>query len=147
MFLSALEHYEEVFEPFQRYRMFTSELRIYRARLTTQRTIFRNNVQLLLCSIVEVEEARHMLKDVDHYLWIDGNFQESITRQLGESGISCEDTIRMIVRKLEELMDECTKFDSVVSSVTAVCKETKFTTFSSIFIFISVSKTEANIKS
>ena len=124
LFLSALEHYEEVFQPFQRYRKFTLELQRYRVQLTTQKTIFRNSCQILLCSVIEIDEAKLMLREINHPLWMDGDLGDNIIRQLGESGISCEAIIGMIIVKLKELMAECKKFDSVVSSFTLVCGDT-----------------------
>lgn len=95
LIVSALEHYEDVFVPFQRYKHYVPELARFQRRLLAQKTIFRSQCQLLLVSLTDEDTARSMLEG-HHQEWLSNDLEARLSKQLGDSTNACVATIREI---------------------------------------------------
>lgn len=64
LIISAIEHYEDILRPINRYRRFLTKAARFHDELETERTVFEAECQLLLGSAVaDLEVAKSMLKD------------------------------------------------------------------------------------
>jgi len=115
LLISAAEHYENVFRPFKRYHKFAPELEQYQQKLRTQKTIFRNECQLLLVTLTGGKQtARDMLKEKQHPLWEDSELNEKFNQQLGDSALACKTTVDLIQTKLKSIEEESENFGLVI---------------------------------
>jgi hypothetical protein len=93
LMISAAEHYEDVFRPFNRYRKFAPELELYQQQLGTQKTIFRNECHLLLATLTNRQTAKEMLREGKHpsWTWMRGSLSslEILEWHVRTSSISC----------------------------------------------------------
>jgi hypothetical protein len=114
LLISAAEHFDDVFKPFKRYRKFAPELESYQQQLGTQKTIFRNECQWLLATLIGRQAARDMLKERTHPSWTDPDLDEKFSRQLGESGAACKTTIDLVESRLKVIEEETASFGLVI---------------------------------
>lgn len=115
LLISAAEHYEDVFRPFKRYNKFAPELEQYQQKLRTQKTIFRNECQLLLVTLTGGKQtAKDMLKEREHPLWEDSELNDKFNRQLGDSASACKTTVDLIQVKLKSIEEESESFGLVI---------------------------------
>jgi hypothetical protein len=114
LMISTAEHYEDVFRPFNRYRKFAPDLELYQQQLGTQKTIFRNECQLLLATLTNCHTAKDMLREGKHPSWEDPNLNEKFIRQLGDSGFACKNIINLMLGKLEEIEKKTESFGLVI---------------------------------
>jgi hypothetical protein len=114
LMISAAEHYEDVFRPFNRYRKFAPELELYQQQLGTQKTIFRNECHLLLATLTNRQTAKDMLRECKHFSWNDPDLNERFSRQLGDSGVACKNIISLMRGKLGEIEEKTESFGLVL---------------------------------
>jgi hypothetical protein len=114
LIISAAEHYEDVFRPFERYRKFATELDLYQQQLGTQKTIFRNECCLLLATLINRQTAKDVLREGKHPLWEDPDLNERFSIQLGDSGAACKNLIYLMQEKLKEVEERTESFGSVI---------------------------------
>ncbi|PMD42142.1 hypothetical protein L207DRAFT_564528 [Hyaloscypha variabilis F] len=114
LMISAAEHYEDVFGPFNRYRKFAPELELYQQQLGTQKTIFRNECHLLLATLTNRQTAKDMLREGKHPSWDDPDLNERFSRQLGDSGVACKNIINLMRGKLGEIEEKTESFGLVL---------------------------------
>ncbi|KAL2071259.1 hypothetical protein VTL71DRAFT_12494 [Oculimacula yallundae] len=114
LLISAAEHYEDVFKPFKRFKKAAPELELYQQQLKTQKTIFRNQCQLLLTALISQHLAKEMLKEKDHPSWQDDTLKKRIVEQLGSSREACEATVEMIVAKLKSIEEDAEDFGIIL---------------------------------
>lgn len=103
LFISAIEHYEDILGPFRRYRHFTSKAQRICDELETERAIFYAECRLLLELVAPREAAIDMMEDLDHSLWRDAGLSEKLAREFGSLGTPCKTTISRINGKLVEI--------------------------------------------
>jgi hypothetical protein len=113
LMLSAIEHYEDVFKPFKRYRKFDPEIELYQQQLGTQKTIFRNQCHLLLATLANRQTAKDMLKEGKHPSWEDPDLNERFSRLLGDYEAAYKNTITLIQVRLKEIEEKTQSFRSV----------------------------------
>jgi hypothetical protein len=114
LMISAAEHYEDVFRPFNRYRKFAPELELYQQQLGTQKTIFRNECHLLLATLTNRQTAKEMLREGKHPSWEDLDLDERFSKQLGDSGVACKNIIDLMRGKLGEIEEKTESFGLVL---------------------------------
>jgi hypothetical protein len=114
LLISAAEHYDGVFRPLKRFRKFIPEIELYQQQLNTQKTIFRNECQLLLTTLIGRQKAREMLIESEHSSWGDSDLDEKFARQLGDSGTACKTIINLIHAKLRVVEEESESFGLII---------------------------------
>lgn len=92
--VSSIEHYEDVFRPFQRYKAFAPEIARFERRLLAQKTIFRSQCQLLLIPLIDVETTTKMIDEKGkHQMWRSAELEQSLKDNLGQSAEACVATM------------------------------------------------------
>lgn len=125
LLISAAEHYQDILEPFARYRHFTSKVDRFQQRLKIQRTVFRNECRILLESVVEHDVALRMLEDKDHPQWVDQSVDTQLLEQLDSSKDACITIITQIEEQLLNVAKDSKDFEVAVAqsgqvSITAI---------------------------
>ncbi|KAG4441599.1 hypothetical protein IFR05_002883 [Cadophora sp. M221] len=110
LLISALEHYEDVFRPFQRYRDFFPELARFQRQLLAQKTIFRSQCQLLLAPLTGVEMTTLMLNGKRHHMWESGDMASRLKSHLGQSAEACVATMTEMEEQLYEIQEKAQEF-------------------------------------
>ena len=123
LLISAAEHYEDAFRPFERYRKFAPELKLYQQQLGTQKVIFRNECHWLLATLTSGKVARDMLREGRHPSWTDSTLDEKFARQLGDSGAACKTIINLIQTKLKSVEEETQGFGLAIQQSIPVSPE------------------------
>ncbi len=103
LLISAAEHYKDCAHPLSRYKKFAKEADRYLQQLAVQRTIFRNQCQLLLETIVEPDVASLVLCGAGNDLWADQLLTKQLTDLLGDSSEACTTTVHLIEDELQEI--------------------------------------------
>lgn len=120
LLISAAEHYDDVFKPFRRFNKCAPELEIYQQQLKIQKTIFRNQCQLLLTALTSRESAKEMLREKDHPSWNDDELKTRFVEQLGNSKGACEATVQMIAGKLKSIEEDAESFGVILQELIPV---------------------------
>ncbi len=128
LLISAAEHYEDILQPFVRYRNFSSKVDRFQQQLGIQRTIFCNECRILLESVVEHDIALRMLEDRDHPQWLDQSVDNRLLKQLDSSKDACITIITQIQEQLRNVEKDSEEFEAAVLqsgqvSVRARCVE------------------------
>lgn len=119
--VSALEHYKEAATVYQRYKEYGNTLRELQESLRIRRTIFNNDVMLLLTSVVSKGEAIQMVLDHQHHNnWVDADIEDALERSLHSSFEPCITLISNIGQKLGEIEGEEREFAKIVDQNTRV---------------------------
>lgn len=114
LLISAAEHYEDILQPFVRYRNFSSKVDRFQQHLRIQRTIFRNECRILLESVVEHDIALRMLEDRDHPQWLDQSVDNRLLKQLDSSKDACITIITQIQEQLRNVEKDSQEFEAAV---------------------------------
>lgn len=114
LLVAAAEHYEDIFQPFTRYRNYAQELRGFQRELEAQKTIFRNECQHLLTSITDWEGANQMLQVPGHPSRADPVMDRKFAYRLGNSGNACEALITSIEEGLRDVDRKSADFTSAI---------------------------------
>jgi len=114
LLISAAEYYEDILQPFVRYRDFSSRVDRFQQNLQIQRTIFRNECRILLESVVEHEVALRMLEDKDHPQWLDQSVDNRLLKQLDSSKDACITIITQIEDQLRNVEKDSQDFAAAV---------------------------------
>lgn len=101
--ISAAEHYEDVCQPFTRYRDFHKGVQRFQSSLRTQRRIYLNSSLLLLQHITDHDTASQILSSS---LEMSKEFKEALANALGSSGEECMEIIQTIKETLQKINDE-----------------------------------------
>jgi len=110
LLISAAENYEITFQPFVTYRRHIREV----ARLNTQRSIFHNECQLLLCEVDQ--NLNDILGDPNHISRRDEQLSGRIQQLLGSSCAMCISTLNLINDTLNEITAETKGFEDLLDS-------------------------------
>lgn len=110
LLISALEHYEDVFRPFQRYRDFSPELARFQRQLLAQKTIFRSQCQLLLAPLTGAEMTTMMLNGKGHHMWDSDDLAGRLKSHLGHSAEACIATMMEMEEQLHEIQEKAQEF-------------------------------------
>ncbi|CZR50708.1 uncharacterized protein PAC_00582 [Phialocephala subalpina] len=105
LIVSALEHYEDVFVPSQRYKDYVPKLGKFQ-RFLVQKTMFRLQCQLLLYSLTDEDTARGMLEEGHHHNWFSNDLEARFSGQLGDSTNACMAAIKEIRIQLSSIEEE-----------------------------------------
>ena len=114
LLISAAEHYDDILQPFVRYRNFTSKLDRFQQRLKIQRTVFRNECRILLESAVEHDVALGMLDDKNHPQWVDRSVDNRLLQQLDSSKDACITIITQIEEQLRNVKKDSQEFEAAI---------------------------------
>ena len=120
LLISAIEHYDDVLQPFTRYRNFTSKAQQLHDEIETERIIVRTECQLLLGAATSRDTALQMLHNPQHPSWDDQAFRRNFDLRLGSLGTTGAMLISKIESKLDEISRESQGFDTVVSETQRV---------------------------
>ena len=104
LLISTVEHYEDCLKPIQRLCQFTTQAQRFCKLFGIQKTIFRNQCQLLLQNVLEQEDAHKMMIDQKHPTWTDTKVSAQLEEQLDASRDSCVcviEEIRAVLRRLQ----------------------------------------------
>lgn len=121
LLISAAEHYDEAFRPFERYRKFAPELKLYQQQLRIQQVIFRTECHWLLATLTSNEIARDMLREGRHPSWMDPDLDEKLAKQLGDSGAACKSIINLMQTNLRSVEKETQGFGLAIQESIPVC--------------------------
>ena len=114
LLVSAVEHYEDCWKPLVRYGRYASKVDLFQRKFKVQKTIFRNECQLLLESVLEDGIARHMLEDRSHRNWKDKAVEEKVAEVLDLSRDGCIEVIKEIEEQLRVIEKTSRGFEEVV---------------------------------
>jgi hypothetical protein len=114
LLISAAENYEITFQPFVTYRRHIREVEKFTARLDTQRSIFHNECQLLLCEVDQ--NLNDILGDPNHISRRDEQLSTRIQELLGSSCAMCISTLNLINDTLNEITTETKGFEDLLNS-------------------------------
>jgi hypothetical protein len=114
LLISAAENYEITFQPFVTYRRHIRGVERFTARLNTQRSIFHNECQLLLCEVDQ--NLNDILGDPNHISRRDEQLSGRIQELLGSSCATCISTLNLINDTLNEITAETKGFEDLLNS-------------------------------
>lgn len=117
LIVSAIENYDEVCQTFQTFRQYIKETNRFLAKLSTQRTVFYNQCQLLLSAISPGQKLEHLVRDPDHPDRDDNELNERLERLLGSSFETCFANLQLIHGILQEILHETRDFNEVGKEV------------------------------
>jgi hypothetical protein len=117
LLVSAVEHYETVFRPFQRFKNFTPELARSQGRLLTQKTIFRLQCYELLLLATDEETANSMLCERKHDMWGSDKLESKIYGCLGQSAGAYIATMTDIEEQLKCIEQRAAEFKVVLDEI------------------------------
>jgi hypothetical protein len=111
LLVSTAEHYDDVFQPFRRYKRFSKELKKFQQEFLGHKTVFHNECLLLLSTFTGVETANEMLREPDHPLRKDLDLNKKLSDQLGASREACYGIINLIKEELDSIGRESRSFE------------------------------------
>jgi hypothetical protein len=111
LLISTVEHYESVTLPFSTYRRHIKEGERFAAHLDVQRTIFRNEAQLLLLA-ANVGRLEDVVNDPEHHLQYESS--KKVEELLGSSCVTVTSTLTLINDTLDEVMEETKELQSLL---------------------------------
>ena len=114
LLVSAVEHYEDCWRPFERYRRFGDTLDAFQQKLKMQKVVFHNELRILLEKVLERDIANKMLKDSLHVNWSKHDVEEQLNQQLDSSRDACIDIIEQIREQLRIIEDDSKVFESII---------------------------------
>jgi hypothetical protein len=103
LLVSVIEHYDDVFRPFRRFKEYAPEFARFERRLLAQKTIFRSQCQLLLHPLTDLNTAETMLNEKLHLLWTSKELDTELSHSLGRSAGACIATMKDIEEQLTEV--------------------------------------------
>jgi hypothetical protein len=120
LIISAVENYEYTFQPFVTYRRYSREIDRFTTRLSTQKTIFTNECQLLLLATENQGNSESILldriiKDPNHVSRLDDGLNRKLEKVLGASFDRCIATLCLIQGTLDDISRETKRFEEVTS--------------------------------
>ena len=118
LIISAIENYEYTFQPFVTYRRYCREIDKFTTRLSTQKTIFNNECQLLLLAVENRNSIGYLplddiLKDPNHSARRSDDLNQRLEELLGSSLSLCIAKLRLIQETLDEITHETRGFQAV----------------------------------
>ena len=114
LLISAVEHYEDCWRPFVRYRKFHSKFDAFQQRLKTQKVVFYNESRILLETVLERDIANTMLEDSSHINWSKQDVEEQLGIQLDSSRDACIGIITQISEQLKIVEDDRKGLESII---------------------------------
>ena len=120
LIVSALEHYNDCFRPFHRYRKFAIEVDRFQTQLKIQKTIFRNQCRILLGNVKVQDAAASMLRERSHPSWADSETEQQLAEHLQDSKEACIATVELIDERLKHVENESLGFRAVIDDVEGV---------------------------
>lgn len=110
--ISAVENYEVAYERFTTFCRYNKEMTILKFKLETQRTIFKNQCQLLFGKVGG--NLIEILGDSMHPCRNNELLGNRLRELLGASYESCISTLNLISNTLEKLSDETKGFRDIL---------------------------------
>lgn len=120
LFVSTIEHYDDILRPLSRYRNFTSKVQRFIDELETERTVYRTECQLLLATVAGNKTALDMLRDPRHTSWNNAAIRTRLIGQLGDLGATCSALISRINSKLLEIRKKSDVYGGLINQAEAV---------------------------
>ena len=115
LLISAAEHYDDCIRPVLRYRKIAAEVKLFQRQLKIQKTIFKNQCQNLLESVVEHDAARRMLGvGAEDPSWKDAILEKLLSERLGASREACITSVELIQERLQSIEAESRSLQAVV---------------------------------
>ena len=120
LIISAIENYEYTFQPFVTYRHYSREIDKFTTRLSTQKTIFNNECQLLLLAVDNRDNRGDLLlgsilKDPAHSARRNDALNRRLEELLGSSLTTCVAKLQLIQGTLDEITHETRGFQEVAA--------------------------------
>jgi hypothetical protein len=120
LIISAIENYEYTFQPFVTYRRYSREIDKFTTRLSTQKTIFNNECQLLLLAVenhhnIEDVLLDNILRNPEHSARRNDALNRRLEELLGSSLSTCVAKLRLIQETLNEISHETRGFQEVAA--------------------------------
>ena len=110
LLVSAIEHYEDVFRPFHRYKDFAPQLARFQRQLMAQKTIFRSQCQLLLIPLTDIDTTADMLNVPGHSMWASTELAQKLKDHLGQSAEACIATMTEMEEQLQVIREKGEEF-------------------------------------
>jgi hypothetical protein len=119
LFISAIENYEEIFQPFVVYQRYEKEINRFASKLRTQKTVFYNECQIILFSVTSSQDLAlsKILADPAHPSRFDRELSHKLCQLLGSSYETCVSTLQTINDILEKLTRETKGFGDLLQKV------------------------------
>ena len=115
LLISAAEHYDGCIRPILRYRKITEEVNLFQRQLNIQKTIFKNQCQNLLESVIEHDAACRMLGvGAEDPAWKDASLEKRLLEQLGASKEACITSLELIQERLENIQTKSRSLQAAV---------------------------------
>ena len=114
LMVSALQHYEDCFRPFLRYKRFAKEADVFRKLFSVQKAIFRNQCAILLQELVEHDAALAILNGARHLSDFDDDLERRLNELLGESKEPCVAIMNAIHDKLSDMESESQQLEITI---------------------------------
>lgn len=121
--VSTLEHYSDATTAYQRYKHYGNTLLELQESLRIRRTIFHNDIIILLSTVVSKNEASNMVDDHRHPNWMDNEVESALRHLLQTSFEPCFSLISNLNRKLEEIEAEEREFAKIVDQNSRVWQQ------------------------
>lgn len=113
LLISAVENYEVTFQPFVTFHRHTKEIQKFTSMLEAQRAIFRNQCQLLLCTLnINLVE---ILRDSNYHQRNDHILENQLAELLGASYNNCVSILNLIHDTLDKVTKETAGFREVLA--------------------------------
>jgi hypothetical protein len=119
LFISVIENYEEILQPFVVYRRYEKEINRFASKLDTQKTVFFNECQLLLSSVTSSQDLAlsKILTDPSHPSRSDRELSQKLRQLLGSSFEACVSILQSINATLEKVTLETKGFRELLQKV------------------------------
>jgi hypothetical protein len=119
LFISAIENYEEIFQPFVVYQRYEKEINRFVSKLRTQKTVFHNECQIILFSVTSSQDLAlsKILADPAHPSRFDRELSNKLCQLLGSSYETCVSTLQTINETLEKAIQETKSFGDLLQKV------------------------------
>jgi hypothetical protein len=112
--VAALDHYKHAATAYQRYMQYGNILRELQVSLWIRRTIFNNDVIILLTAVVSKSEAIQMVDDQHHTNWVNTDIEIALRESLHTSFEPCVALIGSLGQKLREIEGEEREFAKII---------------------------------
>ena len=114
LIVSAVQHYEDCFRPFLKYKRFTKEADGFRKLFSVQKAIFRNQCGILLQELVEHDTALAILCGARHLSESESDLARQVNELLGESKEPCAAIMNAIHDNLSDMESESQQLETTI---------------------------------
>jgi hypothetical protein len=119
LFISVMESYEKILQPFAVYRRYEKEINRFASKLDTQKAVLYNECQIILSSVTSSQDLvlSKILVDPSHSLRSDPELNQKLRQLLGSSYEACVSILKRINATLEKVTLETKGFRELLQKV------------------------------